>query len=235
MSCDVSIVTVNFNAYDFLRILLQSADRFTTCNYAVVCVDNSNIILPVTSKGLVKLDQNHNIGHGEGLNVGIQYAHTNSGSKYTMIIDVDCHFLCGGWDNLLISGIQDYEILAGRGVPQKPIRAACIFLETALAVKYDWRATPGYHGVRQTPSGTDTAIAAYYQMVKEKRKIAFLEPIKPNRYGTLNGEEFTWLGKPVAYHHWHGTHLKERSVDFTGVDLLADRDLLFSKIAWSNL
>jgi hypothetical protein len=97
--------------------------------------------------------------------------------------------------------------------------------------RYDWRDSTGYKGHRVTPDGTDVAIAAYYQMVHDGVKVGFLES-KSNHYNTLCGEEWCIRDKPLVYHHWHGSHLRERQVDFPKDDLIKNKKLLFEQIPW---
>lgn len=68
-------------------------------------------------------------------------------------------------------------------------------------------------------------------MIKDGVNLHLLEH-SANHYGTMNGELWEVNDKPFLYHHWHGTHLKERQVDFPNQDLLADKNLLFSRVPW---
>lgn len=208
----LSIVTVNWKAPDFLQLLIESAERFTSIPYEFICIDNSEV----------------NRGHGEGLNLGSQQAT----GDFIMFVDVDCHFLKRGWEQPFLKALKEYDVVAGKGVPAKPIRPACMCLKAEIAKKYDWASTPGYQGHRITPDGYDVAIKAYYEMVKDGVKIKLIEPM-PNRYGTLNGEEWGF-DSPLLYHNWHGCSLNLpcRQADFPGIDLNADKELLFSKIPW---
>jgi hypothetical protein len=126
--------------------------------------------------------------------------------------------------------MEEYDLIGGRGVPAKPIRPACMFMKKHLE-RYDWRDTADYKGHRITPEGYDVAILAYHQICADQHRVGFLEA-RQNRYGTLNGEEWCIDGVPLVYHHWHGSHLKERSVDFPGRDLFADKTKLFAQIPW---
>lgn len=209
----LSIVTVNWHANDWLELLKESAKRFTSVPYELICVDNSE----------------DNRGHGEGLNIGSQLAK----GIYTMFVDVDCHFLKYGWEQYFLSNLSQCDVIAGRGSPQKPIRPACMCLKSEIAKKYDWRDSPGYQGVRRTPEGYDVAIKAYYQMLDDKVNIKLIDS-RQSHYGTLNGEDWVIDNIPLVYHHWHGAsiHLPCRQSDFPGKDLQADKELLFSKIPW---
>ena len=150
-----------------------------------------------------------------------------------MFMDADFHFIQSGWENAFLGLMEKYDVVGGRGVPEKPIRPACMFMKRRIAIAYDWRDTPGYKGHRVTPDGFDVAIKAYHRMVQDKVPMLLLEA-QSNRYGTLNGEEWCVDGVPYVYHHWHGTHLRERQVDFPDNNLMTDKELLFSKIPWRS-
>lgn len=228
----ITILSVNWNAYDFAQLLLESIGIFSLCSHEVIIVDNSSSYKPLTYPKLNHIQLHENVGHGEGLNLGFIQVQT----PYTMIVDIDCHFLRRGWEIELLETAKDFPIIAGKGVPQKPIRPACMFLDTQLAKKYDWRPTPGYQGCRITPDGFDVAIKAYHQMVKEGVPMSLLSSTK-NNYGTLNGEDWLLNEKPFLYHHWHGSslELETRKKDFPGIDLIKDKERLFSQIPWRQL
>lgn len=226
----ISIVVVNWNSYDWLDLLLESLERFTTTKYNVIVVDNSLNPKTITRSHVQQIVTGENIGHGAGLNLGASKAE----NLYTMFLDVDSHILCHNWDTYFLRFMKTHDLLAGKGVKVKPIRPACMFMKTEIAKKYDWQATPGYKGHRITPMGMDVAIPAYHQIVTDGVPKLFLESQR-SIYGTLNGEEWCVEGKRLIYHHWHGSHLIERQVDFPNNDLLADKKLLFSKIPWRTL
>lgn len=229
----ISIVTVNYNSYDFLQLLAESLREYASLDYELIVVDNSTNpqeLDPILYGPTQQLILGHNLGHGTGLNIGA----SRSWTRYTMFVDVDCHFTRAGWEEECLGQMTVRDIVAGKGVEVKPIRPAFMFMKTEIAKKYDWKATPGYQGHRVTPDGFDVGISAYHQMLLDNVKIQLVEPEpKPNRYGTLNGEEWSiYGGRPFLYHHWHGTHLKERSVDFPDKDLFSDKERMFKQIPW---
>lgn len=228
----ISIIVANWNSYDWLDLLLESLDIFTKSSYKVIVVDNSINYKQIDHINVFQIINKTNIGHGQALNLGSQ-SHENT-NPFTMFLDVDCHVLSHGWEFELIGMMDEFDVIGGKGVPQKPIRPACMFMKTEIAQKYDWCDSPGYKGHRVTPEGTDVAIRAYHQMVSDGVPIHFLDAQK-NRYGTLNGEEFVLDNKPLFYHHWHGSHLHERQTDFPNDNLFEDKRLLFSQIPWRIL
>lgn len=225
----ISIISVNWNAYDFARVLIESAKIFTNRPYEIIIVDNSTVKEDLSYENVKQFPQWSNTGHGEGLNFGSLQATY----PFVLFLDIDCHFIKRGWDDLFFKAIEGFDVIAGRGVPEKPIRPACMFLKQEIAVRYDWRPTPGYRGHRITPTGFDVAIQAYHTMLEDSVKIKLIES-QCNRYKTLNGEEWLVDNIPVVYHHWHGSHLKERQADFKE-DLLKDKQTLFSKLPWRIL
>lgn len=225
----ISIVVVNWNSYDWLDLLIDSIEQFTHVNYEIIVVDNSELpfILPgIYKPNIIQIINGKNIGHGEGLNLGSKLVNFD----YTMFVDVDCHFLCHNWHNYFLEKMKYTSVVAGRGVEQKPIRPSCMFMKTEIAKKYDWRSTPGYKGIRAGIEGTDVAIKAYYQMIKDSIDIELIDS-KKNRYGCLNGEEWCIEDVPLLYHHWSGSWLIERQKE-VDQDLMKDKELLFSKIFW---
>ena len=228
----ISIVTVNFNSYDWLSLLLESLDRYTKSPYNVVVVDNSTDPHPISD--VRQFITRKNMGHGLGLCLGVQIEKVAFENEFIMFLDIDCHILTHDWELPFIMLMDKFDIVAGKGVPVKPIRPACMFMKREIAQKYDWSDTPGYKGHRVTPEGFDVAIPAYHRMREDNVPIGILEA-QESRYGTLNGEEWCVNGKPLVYHHWHGSHLVERQVDFPENDLIEDKKLLFSKIPWRVL
>lgn len=149
-----------------------------------------------------------------------------------MFLDCDCHIIKYRWEDAFIGKMKEYDIIGGQGPPSKPIRPACMFMRYELG-KYDWAPTDGYNGNRATPGGYDTAIKAYFKIMADNKRIGFMTSQKrANRYNTANGEEWQIDNQPYVYHHWHGSHLKERQSDYPNVDLMEDKAMLFSKISW---
>jgi GT2 family glycosyltransferase len=231
----ITIVTVNWTAYDFLGLLIESLHRFTQLPYELIVVDN-------TEENRQRLNQPHvhqfhmpsNVGHGKGLNYGVFKAfELFPENPYLMFLDSDCHIVRHQWELAFMNKIKTYDIVGGKGPASKPIRPACIFMRRDIG-KYDWAESPGYKGNRATPGGYDVAIKAYYKIMADNKRIGFLTSQKSS-YGTLNGEEWCIDGQPYVYHHWHGSHLKERQSDFPENNLAQDKALLFSRIPWHLL
>lgn len=227
----ISIITVNYNSYDFLNLLIESLYLFSTLPYELIVIDNSENKVKIESPHVHQFFMPTNIGHGRGLNHGVVKSYELfKNNQYIMFLDCDCHFIKMKWENAFIGQMKNYDIIGGKGPASKPIRPACMFMRKEIG-RYDWSDTEGYKGNRHTPIGYDVAIKAYYKIMVDNLRIGFLTPQK-NQYNTVNGEEWCIESTPYVYHHWHGSHLKERQQDFPEIDLIEDKKSLFSKIPW---
>lgn len=227
----ITVVTVNWNAYDFTGLLAQSLDRFTEVPYALVVVDNSDARQRLEGPRLHQFFMPNNVGHGHGLNWGVRKAaELYPDHPFLMFLDCDCHVLRNRWEVPFLNHMKHFDLLGGKGPPSKPIRPACLFMRKKLG-GHDWCGDAGFNGNRATPGGYDVAIKAYYKIMADNYRIGFLASAA-NRYGTANGEEWCLDGVPLVYHHWHGSHLAARQPDYPAVDLEADRRHLFSQIPW---
>lgn len=230
----ISIVTVNWNSYDFLDLLIESIEFYTNVDWDLIVIDNSIQKKRIMRYHVHQIITEENIGHGAGLNLGADKAvRLFPFNRYVLFLDVDTHFLCHNWESEFLSLIKECDVIVAPGVPAKPIRPACLFTDTKTALSYNWEASPGYKGHRVTPEGTDVAVAAYHQMTKDGVRLKLMD-VHPNHYGTHTGEEWGLNGRALVYHHWHGSHLDERQIDFPNVNLQEEKSKLFSKIIWRN-
>lgn len=228
----ISIIIVKRNADDFLNLLLESINRFSEMENDIFVIDNSEHHKPIDGKNVKYFPMPLNIGHGKGLNYGVsKVVELTPKNPFVMFLDVDCHLLCHKWESKFLSKMKDHVLIGARGVPEKPIRPACMFMHYKIAKNNDWADTPNYQGHRKTPSGYDVGIKAYYKLLADNFSIGFLEK-GPNRYGTNHGEEWLIGNMPIVYHHWHGSHLDERQKEMPDVDLNEDKNKLFRQIAW---
>lgn len=227
----ITIVTVNYNTYDFLGLLIESLYFFADVPYELIVVDNSDIRIKLDYPHVHQFFMPTNIGHGRGLNHGVAKAYEMfPENPFLMFLDSDCHILKHRWEVPFINKMKNYDIIAGKGPVSKPVRPACMFMRRELG-RYDWADTQGYRGNRVTPGGYDVACKAYFKIMADNYRIGFLES-KENRYGLAIGEEWCIDDIPLVYHHWHGSWLIKRQEELPEIDLTANKIELFSKIPW---
>ena len=230
----ISIISVNYNSYDWQNLLIASIDKYSYAKHDIFIFNNSSNAIRFVDKKPRHRElacfNGHNAGHGFGLNVG---AHEAKG-EYVLFLDIDCHILKEGWEKAFLfkarHKLRDADIIAASGPPEKPLRPACMFMKREIAIQYDYMPTEGYKGHRETPEGFDVAIKAYHKMVADGLTFQWMESF-PNRYGTATGEEWGLDGEPIIYHHWHGSHIHEsdRIKDFPGINLQEEKSRLFEK------
>ena len=186
----ISIVTVNWDAYDFLWLMIESLQRYSSVPHELIVIDNSKNRLFVNENNVHQFFMTSNIGHGKGLNQGVLKA-TEMFPKnpFVMFLDVDCHILSHQWESMFIKSMKQYDVIGGKGPASKPIRPACMFMKKIVASRHDWSETDGFKGNRLTPGGFDVAIKAFHHMVSEGVPVGFMES-ETNRFGTINGEEW---------------------------------------------
>lgn len=227
----ITIITVNWNAYDFLYLMIESLQRFSTLPYDLIVIDNSINKLKVTEHKVHQFFMPNNIGHGRGLNNGCEKAYNLfPKNPFLLFLDIDSHIVSHDWEMRFINKMNDFDLIGARGSQHKPIRPACMFFKKEL-IKYDWNDTSGYRGNRVTPEGFDVAIKAHHKIIADGFRVGYMDCIK-NKYDTVNGELYCLDNKPIAYHHWSATWLDVRQDDFPDVDLQKDKEKLFQNIPW---
>lgn len=121
----ITVLTVNYNTSDFIELMLYSLERLTVRPYRVIICDNGSkqadilkLVGIVQKNKCVELvfRQQGEIGsraHGEALDILTDLADT----EYTVIMDSDCVFLLKGWDERLISQLDDEVKIVGATSP----------------------------------------------------------------------------------------------------------------------
>ncbi len=111
----VSVLITNYKTIDFVKLSLYSLSKLTKNEYKVLINDNGS-----TEEELSQLSEieanNSNIrvnfrctdappsyAHGEALDILIDLVDT----EYFVVLDSDCVFLMKGWDNYMISKLND--------------------------------------------------------------------------------------------------------------------------------
>lgn len=124
----ITVTIVNYNSSDFIDVSLYALDRLTKNPYKVIVVDNGSqdgdkarlkkIAGKYKNVSLIFRNQtaSGSIGHGEALNILIGMIDT----PYGVILDADATFLKSGWDEALISRLNDKAKIIGTAPPKNP-------------------------------------------------------------------------------------------------------------------
>jgi hypothetical protein len=222
----ISIITVNWNTYDFLWLLIESLERYSTFPYELIVIDNSEKKLRVNENHVYQFLMKTDIGYGKGLNYGVSKSYEMfPNNKFLMFLDVSCHILKSQWEIQFIKSMEKYDFLGVKGTSLNPIKSKCMFMKKNLG-KYDWCATE----VKSKNSKIyDVGIKAYYKIMADGYNIGFMSTCN-NRYKTNNGEEFVLNETPLIYHHYCEHDLNEKKECFPENE--KDKKSLFEKIPW---
>lgn len=138
----VTVVMVNFNSSDFLKLSLFTLEKLTRNKYKVMICDNGSSWLDKKKiKRLVTKYQNAELffrkqsdmgstGHGEALNILIDKIDT----PYGAIIDADATFLIKNWDEVLINQLDDKVKVIGASPHKNAYKWPLDFPITCIAL-----------------------------------------------------------------------------------------------------
>lgn len=153
MDYKVSILIVNFNSSDFVKLSLYALKKLTKNNYQVFIVDNGSQkkdynklekIVEIYDNVFLErwdTDLRGSMAHGTALNHLVEKVNT----PYFSILDADATWLIKNWDEILINKIDDKVKVVGTqappGKPQDfPLMFSIIFeTETFKKMNIDFR------------------------------------------------------------------------------------------------
>lgn len=127
MSVNITICTVNYNTSDFIVNTLNCLKDITKNNYKVIIRDNNSKLkdylnlqknvknyLNVFLYRIENFDFEGSLAHGIAINDLINRIDT----KYGVILDADCTFLCKNWDEILINELSEKYPIIGSQAPK---------------------------------------------------------------------------------------------------------------------
>lgn len=128
MKNKITILIVNFNSADFVKISLYALSKLTKNSYEVYILDNGSLLSDFNAlKQYVKIFNNVNLerketrsrgskAHGEALNYLVKKVKT----PYFCIMDADAIWLKKDWDEILINKLdQKVKIIGTQYAPPK--------------------------------------------------------------------------------------------------------------------
>ena len=229
----ITVLTVNHNTLDFLKLLVQSVRKFRgQAPTEIMVVDNQSTdgsrewaaAQPDVEAHLLT----RNTGHGPGLDYGLRLVNT----RFVLVLDSDAHLQRFGWDADLIKLYQSdprRRLIAAKGGVEKPIHPCFMFFETQYfrSNQFSFQARDGY----------DVGRRIYYDVTEAGFDVLRIEcgyedggrNFYPGTYGT----EYYICGRPTIFHAWYATRMTTcrigDSVDsYKKEDFLKDKALVFS-------
>lgn len=151
----LTVVIVNYNTADFIKVSLLALDKLTKNKYKVFICDNGSSFSDRTK--LKKISRNYknvklvfrrqsrhgSYGHAEALNILIDSIDT----PYGVILDSDATVLLKNWDEILIKNLDNEVKIIGAPITDNPIKPTnfpltfCVLFETETfkSLKIDMR------------------------------------------------------------------------------------------------
>ncbi len=138
----ISILTVNYNTADFVKLMLYALKHLTKNNYKVYILDNNSTINDYSKLSqYVKEYENvflerheTNLKGSEAHGTALDYLIQKVDTKYFSILDSDATWLKQNWDEILIQQFDDKIKVIGTQAPGKKHKdfplMFCILFET---------------------------------------------------------------------------------------------------------
>lgn len=243
----ITIVTVNWWAGDFFKLLVDSAigKAKDQKNVDIVVADNSGILhkqrevfngSPVPIQCYVPKS---NLGHAGGLDYVIENV---AMGDLIVVLDVDAHILLQDWDERILEAWQKmkakddkFVMMAAEGGQLKPVRPCAMVFEREyfLNNKLSFKARD-CEGAK-----FDVGVHAYLKALSLGGKVKLLKYAK-TQYENALGCEYTLDGDPFVYHNFYGTRwfdsegkLEHNKIDSLGyTDFVEAKKELFKQISW---
>lgn len=229
----ITIIAVNYNTSDWCDILLDSINRHSIKDekgklaHEVIIVDNSGGIATDRKDGVVVLKTEKNIGHGKGLDKGIEMA----SNDYILILDIDSHILRSGWEEDLLSEYKlkselnkEIKIVGAEGGILKPFRPCVMFFKKDYFLDNNFSFEPV-----QVKDNFWLDVGIYFAL-KTIHSGYGIAPLKVGEkiYNGVWGDTYYLNEKPTFYHNWYSSR-------FTGRDEVDGRKVDDFKIGKYNL
>ena len=210
----ISVVAVNCDAPDWVRLFVMSVRRFTTdVPHEIVVVDNGSLeenkrwLRAQSDVRLIELPTIEAY-HGGGMDIGTREAR----GRYVCILDSDAHVQRTGWatDLMALYHADPLTRLIGVvGPDHKPLHPPLFFFERAFFLdnKISWQYRPS----PWVPTQTDTAQQAYWDVLALGYKVERLDK-GPKVYTRTSWYDQLWLNdKPLCAHFWMGSRFQEHN------------------------
>jgi len=207
----ISIVSVNYNCLDFVKLLVQSVRQFTSVPHEIIIVDNASVDGSQDwlreQRDVETLYNPVNMRHGPSLDQAIREATM----PYVLVLDIDAHVMRSSWDRDVIriyESLPDTKLIAAKGgdpdaVLAKPIHACMQFFERGFFIQHSLSFAPR--------DGHDVGRKNYYDVkalgYDVLRVFPGFEEGHTKFYGDVWGDTYYLGGKPTFYHNWYSARI----------------------------
>lgn len=204
-----TVVAVNHNTLDFMRLLVASIRKFSTADHEIIIFDNDS---KDGSREWLEAQEDvrpifgsTNVGHGLGLDQAFPFVRTS----WACVFDIDCHVQRQGWDEALrtlyarSSKTRLVAAHGGVGNEQKPVHPFFMWFETYYFRQQNFKFAPG--------NGWDVGRAIYGQILERGYEVVRVlpgyEPGGGKFYPDVFGTEYYLDGLPTIYHNWYSARM----------------------------
>jgi glycosyltransferase involved in cell wall biosynthesis len=209
----VTIVTVNFNTLDFIRLGISKVFELSDLPFEMIVVDNGStdgsLEYLKSEKRIRLLQLKQNIGHAPALDYAMRYVTT----KYVVVLESDAHPIHNKWLSSLIEPLNKEVLASGVHHHRSYVHPACMAMETETFRKFDLTFKPNWppDGDLKKLGVTHWDVGEYISMVilRHGKKLHYFERSNKPSVSILGSE---YGG--IVYHHFYGTRLvAEPSMD----------------------
>jgi GT2 family glycosyltransferase len=218
----VSVVAVNCDAPDWIKLFVLSVRKFTAdVAHEILVVDNGSLEvnkLWLRAQSDVRLIELPTIElfHAGGMDLATREAR----GRYVCILDSDAHVQRAGWvaDLIALYHANEKTRLVGVVGPiHKPLHPPLFFFERDFILDngISWRHKPS----EDRPRDTDTAQQAYWDVLALGFEVVRLFK-GPKVYQGISWYDQIWINdKPTIGHMWYGTRFQESNSARTKAEL----------------
>lgn len=202
----VSILTVNYNTLDFIKLLISKVYEYADMPFELIVVDNGSTdgsLEYLRNENRVRLIEiGRNIGHGPALD----YAMIHVKTRYVVVMDSDAHPISDKWLSSMIAPLNSETLASGIYHHRNYVHPACMAIETEVyfALKTTFRPNWPKDGdiSKLGVSNWDAGEHISMRILKFGKKLHYFElSNKPDV--AIVGSEYGG----IVYHQFYGTRL----------------------------
>ncbi len=198
---EVTVVTVNWDSYPYLRAFLRTVRRRSPRNVRILVVDNGSrdgsreFLSHERGVRTVKLPLN--VGHELALDIGFLLVET----EYVVALDIDAFPLHSHWIDELLAPLSSGSEISGARLNREYVHPCCLAMRTARFVEKRHSFRSHY---RPRSQGRDASGDVGEEMsAREAGKLHFFDRTRqrgPGDVGTVFGD--------LVYHNFYATRFQ---------------------------